>query len=281
MERASKVLEQITPPELDNKDFSYFKLLKVEAVENSIGVITLNRPKVLNALSPDLVTELRTALFLFDQHKSIAAIIITGSNKAFAAGADISRMAEQNLHDVRNPGHFVDALSSLCDNISKPIIAAVAGYAFGGGCELAMMCDICIAAENAKFSQPEIKLGTIPGAGGTQRLVRAVGKSKAMEMVLTGRVMDAQEACNSGLVSKVVPLDNLMEEAMKIAKTIAGYSKPVVGLAKESVNTSFETTLAEGNRFERVAFHATFGMADRKEGMKAFVEKRKPNFKDR
>lgn len=227
LSRANRVLHQIQPAQIDNSDFAYFHELKVEVIETNIGVITLDRPKVLNALSPTLVSELRTALFILDQHKDIGVIIITGSKKAFAAGADISQMAVQSLQDVRNPNHFVDALGSVCGEISKPIIAAVAGYAFGGGCELAMMCDIIIAAENAKFSQPEIKLGTIPGAGGTQRLVRAIGKSKAMEMVLTGNIISAKEACDAGLVSRVVPVDELMNEALRVAKIIAGFSKPI------------------------------------------------------
>src|SRR3990167_8784372 len=225
--RANRILHQINPPAIDNSDFSFFQEIDVEVVDGSIGIITLNRPTVLNALAPTLISELRTAFFVLDQHKDIAVIIVKGNEKAFAAGADISQMAVQSLIEVRGANHFVDALNALCDDLTKPIISAVSGYAFGGGLELALMTDIVIAAENAKFALPEIKLGTIPGAGGTQRLIRAVGKSKAMEMILTGRVMDAHEAERSGLVSKVVPNDKLLEEALIIAKTIASYSKPV------------------------------------------------------
>ena len=221
------MLHQIHPPEIDNSDFAYFHEIKVEIIDTAIGIITLNRPKVLNALAPTLVSEIRTALFILDQHKDIAVIIITGSNKAFAAGADISQMAVQSLTDIRNPNHFVDGIATLCDDISKPIIAGVSGYALGGGCELVMQCDIAIAADNAKFGQPEIKIGTIPGAGGTQRLVRAIGKSKAMEMVLTGNMMTADEACTAGLVSRVVPQAQLLDECIRVAKIIAGLSKPI------------------------------------------------------
>ena len=227
LSRANRVLHQIHPPEIDNSDFAYFQELKVEIIEKQIGVITLNRPKVLNALAPTLISELRTALFVLDQHRDIGVIILTGSSKAFAAGADISQMAVQSLSDVRSPNHFVDALASVTESISIPIIAAVSGYALGGGCELAMMCDIVIAADNAKFGQPEIKIGTIPGAGGTQRLVKAIGKSKAMEMVLTGNIINAEDACSAGLVSRVVPQDKLMEESIRVAKIIAGHSKPI------------------------------------------------------
>jgi enoyl-CoA hydratase len=227
LSRANRILHQIQPAEIDNSDFAFFHELRVTVVETRIGVITLDRPKVLNALAPTLISELRTALFVLDQHKDIAVIILTGGPKAFAAGADISQMATQSLADVRNPNHFVDALACLTEDISKPIIAAVAGYALGGGCELMMMCDIAIAADNAQFGQPEIKIGTIPGAGGTQRLVRAIGKAKAMEMVLTGSTMNAQQALTAGLVSRVVSVDQLMEEALSIARTIAGLSKPV------------------------------------------------------
>jgi len=279
--RANRVLTQIHPPELDNSDFAYFQEVQVELVGARIGLITLNRPRVLNALAPTLIAELRAALVILDQHKDIAVIIITGNQQAFAAGADISQMANQKLVQVRDTNHFVDSIASVCDDITKPIIAAVRGYALGGGCEVAMMCDIIIAGESAVFGQPEIKIGTIPGAGGTQRLVRAIGKSKAMEMVLSGRSMSAQDAEKAGLVSRVVPDDQVLPEAIKLAETIAALSKPVVAIAKEAVNRAFETTLTEGNRFEKLSFQTTFALDDRREGMKAFVEKRKPKFQDK
>jgi len=244
-----------------------------------VGVITLNRPKALNALCDALVAELGHALDAFEADENVGCIVLTGSEKAFAAGADIKEMAEKSYMDA----YLADFITVGWERVTKcrkPVIAAVAGYALGGGCELAMMCDFIIAADNAKFGQPEITIGTIPGAGGTQRLTRFVGKSKAMEMVLTGRMMDAQEAERAGLVSRVVPLDSLMEEAMKAADTISGLSRPVVMMAKESVDRAYETTLAEGVRFERRLFHSTFATADQKEGMSAFVEKRQPNFKN-
>jgi enoyl-CoA hydratase len=244
-----------------------------------VGVITLNRPKALNALCDALVAELGHALDAFEGDENVGCIVLTGSGKAFAAGADIKEMAEKSYMDA----YLADFITVGWERVTKcrkPVIAAVAGYALGGGCELAMMCDFIIAADNAKFGQPEITIGTIPGAGGTQRLTRFVGKSKAMEMVLTGRMMDAQEAERAGLVSRVVPLDSLMDEAMKAADTISGLSRPVVMMAKESVDRAYETTLAEGVRFERRLFHSTFATADQKEGMSAFVEKRQPNFKN-
>ncbi|MEK9899616.1 MAG: enoyl-CoA hydratase [Rhodospirillaceae bacterium] len=244
-----------------------------------VGVITLNRPKALNALCDALVAELGQALDAFEADENVGCIVLTGSEKAFAAGADIKEMAEKSYMDA----YLADFITVGWERVTKcrkPVIAAVAGYALGGGCELAMMCDFIIAADNAKFGQPEITIGTIPGAGGTQRLTRFVGKSKAMEMVLTGRMMDAQEAERAGLVSRVVPLDSLMDEAMKAADTISGLSRPVVMMAKESVDRAYETTLAEGVRFERRLFHSTFATADQKEGMAAFVEKRQPNFKN-
>jgi enoyl-CoA hydratase len=242
-----------------------------------VGIIRLNRPNALNALNSALKAELGEAVKAFDKDPNIGCMIITGSDKAFAAGADIKEMADKTYNEALM-GNFAGDWDEAA-RARKPVIAAVAGFALGGGCELAMMCDIIIAADNAKFGQPEIKLGVIPGIGGTQRLVRAVGKSKAMEMNLTGRMMDAQEAERSNLVSRVVPLANLMDEAMKMAETIASMSLPSVLLAKEAVNRAYETTLAEGIRFERRLFHSLFATQDQKEGMKAFIEKRKPEWK--
>lgn len=243
-----------------------------------VGLITLNRPKALNALSNGLVRDLGLALDGFETDENIRAIIVTGSEKAFAAGADIKEMANQSFVEAY-VGDFITKGWERITTCRKPIIAAVAGYALGGGCELAMMCDFIIAADTARFGQPEITLGILPGAGGTQRLTRAVGKAKAMDMVLTARQMDAAEAEKCGLVSRVVAADKLMEEAFKAADRIADLSLPVVMMAKESVNRAFETTLAEGVRFERRMFHATFALDDQKEGMAAFVEKRQPAFK--
>ncbi len=247
-----------------------------------VGVITLNRPQALNALSPELMQELSSALDAFEADSNIGCMVITGSEKAFAAGADIKAMKDKSYMDVYKED-FVTAEWERISRCRKPVIAAVAGYALGGGCELAMMCDFIIAADNAKFGQPEINLGIIPGAGGTQRLPRFVGKSKAMEMVLLGqaRMMDAAEAERAGLVSRVVPLAALMGEALKVADKICELSLPVVMMAKESVNRAFETTLAEGVRFERRLFHSAFAVEDRNEGMAAFVEKRKAAFKNR
>ncbi|QYY31218.1 MULTISPECIES: enoyl-CoA hydratase [Cupriavidus] len=245
-----------------------------------VGLVTLHRPKALNALNDALMDELGAALTVFDKDENIGAIVITGSEKAFAAGADIGMMAKYSFMDVYK-GDYITRNWETIRTIRKPVIAAVAGYALGGGSELAMMCDIIIAAENARFGQPEVKLGTMPGAGGTQRMPRAVSKAKAMDLCLTARMMDAAEAERAGLVSRVVPADKLLDEALAAAETIAGYSLPVVMMIKESINAAYETTLAEGVRFERRLFHATFASEDQKEGMAAFVEKRSPDFKHR
>jgi len=246
--------------------------------EGRVGLIALNRPKQLNALNDALMDELGAALKAFDADADIGCIVLTGSEKAFAAGADIGAMAEYSFADVYK-GDYITRNWEAMRSIRKPIIAAVSGFALGGGCELAMMCDFIIAADNAKFGQPEIKLGIIPGAGGTQRLPRAVGKSKAMDMALTGRMIDALEAERAGLVSRVVPLDKLQDEALAAALTIAGYSQIAVMAAKEAVNKAFEGTLADGMAFERRLFHALFATADQKEGMAAFVEKRPAQFR--
>jgi enoyl-CoA hydratase len=246
----------------------------------AVGLITLNRPKALNALNKALVAEMRAALDILEADDAIGAIVVTGSEKAFAAGADIKEMQGQSWMDAYK-SDFITVDWERLASCRKPTIAAVAGYALGGGCEVAMMCDLIIAGDNAKFGQPEITIGTIPGAGGTQRLTRAVGKSKAMEMCLTGRMMDAEEAERSGLVARIVPVADLVEDAVKTAATIAGMSRPLAMLAKEAVNRAFETTLSEGVRFERRMFHATFGTEDQKEGMAAFADKRKPEFKNR
>ena len=244
-----------------------------------VGVIRLNRPKALNALNDQLMDELGHALHGFDADDDIGCIVLTGSEKAFAAGADIGAMASYTYMDTFK-GNYITRNWEQIRVIRKPVIAAVAGYALGGGCELAMMCDFIIAADTAKFGQPEIKLGTIPGAGGTQRLPRAVSKAKAMDMCLTARMMDAAEAERAGLVSRVVAADKLMEEALTAATTIAGMSLPMVMMIKESVNRAYETTLAEGIQYERRMFHSTFGTEDQKEGMQAFIEKRAPNFRN-
>ncbi|RMD64713.1 MAG: enoyl-CoA hydratase [Alphaproteobacteria bacterium] len=240
-----------------------------------VGLITLNRPKALNALCAALIDELGRALDAFEADDAIGCIVVTGSEKAFAAGADIKEMMDKTYMDA----YLEDFITSGWERLAatrKPIIAAVAGYALGGGCEIAMMCDMIIAADTAKFGQPEITLGTIPGAGGTQRLTRIVGKSKAMDLCLTGRMMDAEEAERCGLVARVVPADRLLDEALAAAEKIASMSRPVTMMVKEAVNRAYETTLSEGIRFERRVFHATFATADQKEGMRAFVEKRKP-----
>ncbi len=249
-------------------------------IEDGVGVITLNRPKALNALNSELLAELVAALQAWDLDDAVRAIVLTGSEKAFAAGADIKEMAGQSYMDMYKSNLFA-AANDRISAIRKPIVAAVAGYALGGGCELSMLCDFIIAADTAKFGQPEVTLGILPGIGGSQRLTRFVGKSKAMEMCLTGRMMDAAEAERAGLVSRVVPAGELLSEAMAAARKIAAQSQPIVLMIKESVNRAYETTLSEGVRFERRIFHAAFATEDQKEGMAAFSEKRKPEFKDR
>src|SRR5258708_4441251 len=252
-----------------------YQTLVVET-RNKVAVIRLNRPDVLNALNSKLKSELIAAVEAFEAEPNVHCIVLTGSEKAFAAGADIAEMTGKSFADLQ--AEDFGAEWNRLALARKPIIAAVAGYALGGGCELAMLCDLIIAADNARFGQPEIKLGIIPGFGGTQRLARAVGKAKAMDLILTGRMMDAAEAERSGLVARVVPAARLMEEALKVAETIAAMSQPSLLAAKEAVNRSFETSLAEGVRFERRVFHALFATKDRKEGMTAFVEKRPPRF---
>ena len=245
-----------------------------------VGLIRLNRPNALNALNKALVDELAAAVDAFEKDDAIGCLVLTGSDKAFAAGADIKEMQQKTYMDVYKED-FITANWERTAACRKPVIAAVAGFALGGGCELAMMCDFILAGDNAKFGQPEINLGTLPGAGGTQRLTRFVGKSKAMEMCLTARMMDAAEAERAGLVSRVLPKEQLLEEALKVATRIAELSRPSVMLAKESVNRAYETTLAEGIRFERRVFHSTFATQDQKEGMAAFAEKRKPKFENK
>ncbi len=255
-----------------------YKNIEVEFI-GKVGLVRLNRPKALNALCDELILELGHALDDFEKNDEVRCVVLTGSEKAFAAGADIKEMAPKTYMSA----YMEDFITNGWERVTvcrKPVIAAVAGFALGGGCELAMMCDFIIAADNAQFGQPEIKLGITPGAGGTQRLPRFVGKSKAMEMVLTGRTMDAAEAERSGLVSRVVPAEELIEEAIKVAEGISKLSMPVTMLAKESVNRAFETTLQEGVRFERRVFHSLFASEDQKEGMTAFIENRPPNFKD-
>jgi enoyl-CoA hydratase len=243
-----------------------------------VALITLDRPKVLNALNDALMSELGDALAKADADDGVGAIVVTGGDKAFAAGADIAAMKDRGYMDVYKSG-FISRNWEAMRSVRKPVIAAVAGYALGGGCELALMCDIVIAADTAKFGQPEIKIGVIPGAGGSQRLPRAVGKAKAMDMILTARTMDAQEAERAGLVSRVVPAAKLLDEALSAAAAIASFSLPSVMMAKEAVNRAFEAPLAEGILFERRLFHALFATEDQKEGMAAFLEKRKPEFK--
>jgi enoyl-CoA hydratase len=244
-----------------------------------VGIIRLNRPQALNALNKALIAEVTQAIETFDADDRIGCILITGNDKAFAAGADIKEMADKPFIDAYL-GDFVSNWNAAA-KARKPVVAAVAGFALGGGCELAMQCDVVIAADNAKFGQPEIKLGVIPGIGGTQRLTHAVGKAKAMDLILTGRMMDAEEAEKSGLVARVVPATNLIEEAMKVADTIANMSLPSVLAGKESVNRAFESGLSEGMAFERRIFHSLFATEDQKEGMKAFVEKRAPKWKNK
>ena len=254
-----------------------YECIEVRTEADKVGIITLNRPKQLNALNDQLMDELGAALKAFDADEKIGCIVLTGSEKAFAAGADIGAMAKYSFADAYK-GDYITRNWEAIRSIRKPVIAAVAGYALGGGCELAMMCDFIIAADNARFGQPEIKLGVIPGAGGTQRLPRAVGKAKAMDMALTARMMAAAEAERAGLVSRVVPQDKLMEEALGAAIVISGFSQIAVMAAKESVNRAFEGTLSDGVMFERRLFHSLFATQDQKEGMDAFVNKRAPNF---
>jgi enoyl-CoA hydratase len=251
----------------------------ITETKGRVGVIRLNRPQQLNALNRALMEELGQALAAYDSDDGIGCLLITGNEKAFAAGADIKEMADKTFYEAFM-GNFAGAWDPAA-RVRKPIVAAVAGFALGGGCEIAMQCDLIIAADNARFGQPEIKLGVIPGIGGTQRLTRAVGKAKAMDLILTGRMMDAAEAERAGLVARVVPADQLMDEATKAAETIAGMSLPSVLAAKEAVSRAFETSLAEGTLFERRIFHSLFATDDQKEGMTAFVEKRKPDWKNR
>ena len=249
-------------------------------IRGPVGLITLNRPKAMNALCADLAHEIADAVNTYEKNDAIGALVVTGSEKAFCAGADIKEMQSRTYMDVYKED-FITVNWERLSQCRKPVIAAVAGYALGGGCEFAMMCDFILAADNAKFGQPEILIGTIPGAGGTQRLPRFIGKSKAMEMALTGRMMDAEEAERSGLVSRIVPVSELIDEAVATATKIANLSQPIVMLAKESVNRAYETTLAEGINFERRVFHSTFSTEDQKEGMSAFAEKRPAKFKQR
>ncbi|MGZ5272415.1 MAG: enoyl-CoA hydratase [Ramlibacter sp.] len=257
-----------------------YETLQVRTEAGQVGIVTLHRPKQLNALNDQLMDELGAALRAFDADDAIGCIVVTGSEKAFAAGADISAMATYEFADVYK-SDFISRNWEAIRTIRKPVIAAVSGFALGGGCELAMMCDFIIAADNAKFGQPEIKIGIIPGAGGTQRLPRAVGKSKAMDMVLTARMVDAQEAERAGLVSRVVPLDKLMDEVLGAALAICQMPRLAAMAAKESVNRAFEGTLSDGVMFERRLFHAMFATADQTEGMDAFLSKRPPAFSHR
>jgi enoyl-CoA hydratase len=267
---------QVTTNTRPFSSFNYQNIL-AEKRERGVGFIKLNRPKQLNALCDDLMSELNDCLKRFDVDKDVRAIVITGSDKAFAAGADIKEMSSRNFAEVQR----IDMLSTWQNirSVKKPIIAAVNGYALGGGCELAMSCDICIAGDGAQFGQPEVLIGTVPGAGGSQRLARAVGKSKAMEWILTGKRFSATEAERAGLVSRVVPSDKLVEEAIKLAEEIASLSSPVIQIAKECVNRSYESSLNEGLLYELRQFHSTWGLKDRDEGMKAFADKRKPEWK--
>ncbi|MGV3653637.1 MAG: enoyl-CoA hydratase [Noviherbaspirillum sp.] len=254
-----------------------YETLLVET-QGKVGVIRLNRPQAMNALNDQLMDELGEVLLHFDKDANIGCIVLAGNDKAFAAGADIAAMVDYDFMEVYK-NEYISRNWEHIRRVRKPVIAAVSGYALGGGCELAMMCDFIIASETARFGQPEIKIGTIPGAGGTQRLPRAISKAKAMDMCLTARMMDAAEAERAGLVSRVVPVDKLMDETMAAAATIASMSLPAVMMVKESVNRAYETTLSEGILHERRLFHATFGTQDQKEGMKAFLEKRLPNFR--
>lgn len=257
-----------------------YETLQVRTEAGQVGIVTLHRPKQLNALSDQLMDELGDALKAFDADAAIGCIVVTGSEKAFAAGADISAMAKFEFADVYGRD-FISRNWETIRSVRKPVIAAVSGFALGGGCELAMMCDFIIASDNAKFGQPEIKIGIIPGAGGTQRLPRSLGKSKAMDMVLTARMMDAQEAERAGLVSRIVPVDKLMDEALAAALTICQMPRIAAMAAKEAVNRAFESGLSDGVQFERRLFHAMFATADQKEGMDAFLAKRTPGFRNR
>jgi enoyl-CoA hydratase len=257
-------------------DMTDYETILVET-RGRVGWITLNRPEALNALNTQVMKDIVAAATAFDADEGIGAIVVTGSERAFAAGADIKELESKSGLEMLMEDHFGGWPTFAA--VRTPVIAAVSGFALGGGCELAMMCDIIIAADTAKFGQPEIKLGVMPGSGGTQRLIRQIGKSKAMEMCLTGRMMDAAEAERANLVARVVPAASLMEEAMKTAETIASMSLPVAMMTKESINRAYETSLAEGIRFERRVFHSQFALADQKEGMAAFVEKRKPGFR--
>ena len=259
--------------------FMTFETILLDKQEG-VGLITLNRPEALNALNGTLLSELGDLLLSLDADDDIGAIVITGSEKAFAAGADIKEMSTLSFAEILKMDKFAE-INNVFAQVHKPVIAAVAGYALGGGCEIAMACDFIIAAENAKFGQPEIKLGVIPGIGGSQRLTRAVGKAKAMDMMLTGHNMDATDAERAGLVSRIVPTEDLLESTMKVAASIAELSAPSVWLAKEATNRAFETTLTEGLLFERRAFHSLFATDDQKEGMSAFIEKRQPQFKNK
>ena len=250
----------------------------ITEVRESVGIIRFNRPKALNAINAKVIEELGLALEMMENDSNIAAIVLTGNEKAFAAGADINEMVGRNFVELHKDD-FIKPWERIAE-CRKPIIAAVAGFALGGGCEIAMMCDFILAADNAKFGQPEILIGTIPGAGGTQRLTRLVGKSKAMEMILTGRMMDAKEAERVGLVSRVFPVSEHLDQAIETGKTIAGLSRPVVVIAREAVNSAYETTLNEGVRAERRLFRSTFALEDRREGMKSFLDKRKPQFRN-
>lgn len=276
---AKSILNQV--PRQYSTALTQLEYIKTEITgeKKNVALITLNRPKALNALCGGLMGELRDALAAYEKDTTIAAIVLTGNEKAFAAGADIKEMQSNTYADCIM-GNFLNDWTSV-SRCQKPIIAAVNGYALGGGCELAMMCDIIYAGDKARFGQPEIALGTIPGAGGTQRLTRIVGKSKAMEMCLTGNMINAEEAEKMGLVSKVIPADKLINEAIKLAEKIGSHSNLIVQLAKETVNTAYETTLQEGLKFERRTFHATFSTADQKEGMAAFVEKRPAKFNNK
>ncbi len=258
---------------------STFEHILVET-RGRVGLVTLNRPKQLNALNDALMEELGAALQAFDADDAVGAVVLTGSAKAFAAGADIGAMAKWSYMEVYKSDYITRNWETL-RSVRKPVIAAVAGFALGGGCELAMMCDFIIAADDARFGQPEIKLGIIPGAGGTQRLPRAVGKAKAMDLVLTGRMMNAEEAERAGLVSRIVAADKLVDEAVAVAATICEYSLPAVMMAKEAVNRAFESSLADGMHFERRMFHSLFATEDQKIGMQAFIDKQKPSFKQR